>query len=360
MNNRDAISSIKGYDYQFFYFIYLILLNIDNDNYSFIYEGNEDIDIYIDDKLHSIIQIKYHNTINNTNNNEILTYDGGLTKVYLNFFQNYELLKNISKILYSITNEPLCILKTSPINYKKFIENNENNIYEILKYRKEYNNNDFILNHFCSLLKFEFIQDKTINILIKEISNEIEKSYLYTKLNNSIKIEYKKEYILSLLDKYIRINIYNQNKIPLKINELKKNIDNHIKNNYKEEYLINEIINMLNSNNSEILKERIINICIDDNNLINEYNLLKLKINNIDLLQKLQNDIYIKSLNLYNQLLNDDNEKLTIYNKCNIGHNIANILNKTKYTIKMNIILKNYYKKKFTKNKCNDFFKQIL
>ena len=29
-------------------------------------------------------------------------------------------------------------------------------------------------------------------MLIKEISNEIEKSYLYTKLNNSIKIEYKK------------------------------------------------------------------------------------------------------------------------------------------------------------------------
>jgi hypothetical protein len=133
MNNRDAISSIKGYDYQFFYFIYLILLNIDNDNYSFIYEGNEDIDVYIDDKLHSIIQIKYHNTINNINNNEILTNDGGLTKVYLNFFENYELLKNISKILYSITNEPLCILKTSPINYKKYIENN---IYKILKNRK--------------------------------------------------------------------------------------------------------------------------------------------------------------------------------------------------------------------------------
>jgi hypothetical protein len=72
----------------FFYFINLILLNIDNDNYSFIYEGNEDIDMYIDDKIYSIIQIKYHNSINNTIN-ENLTDKGGLKKVLLNFIEKY-------------------------------------------------------------------------------------------------------------------------------------------------------------------------------------------------------------------------------------------------------------------------------
>ena len=123
-NKRDAIPSIKGYDYQFFYFINLILLNIDNDNYSFIYEGNEDIDMYIDDKLYSIIQIKYHNSINNTIN-ENLTDKGGLKKVLLNFIEKYQKLKNISNIFYSITNEPECILKISPVNYKKYIENDK-------------------------------------------------------------------------------------------------------------------------------------------------------------------------------------------------------------------------------------------
>jgi len=343
-NKRDATSSIKGYDYQFYYFINLILLNIDNDNYSFIYEGNEDIDMYIDDKLYSIIQIKYHNSINN-NINENLTDKGGLIKILSNFIEKYQKLQNISKIIYSITNEPLCILKTSPINYKKYIENNTNNIYELLEKKPNFDN--FKLNHFCSLLKIEFIKNKTINILIEEISLLIEKSYLFTKLNNSIKIEYKKEYILSLLHKYIKTNIYNKYKKRLKIYELKKNINDDINNNYNEEYLINEIINMLNSSNSPILIERFVNICINDYNLINKYKLLKLKINDINLLQKIQNNIYDNSYKLYSNLLNDNTEKIIIYEKSKIGHNLANLLNKNKYTINFNLILKKYYEKKF-------------
>jgi hypothetical protein len=211
---------------------------------------------------------------------------------------------------------------------------------------KQFNFDNFKLNHFCSLLKIEFIKDKTINILIEEISLLIEKSYLFTKLNNSIKIEFKKEYILSLLHKYIRNNIYNKHKKQLKIYELKKIINDNINNNYNEEYLINEIISMLNSNNSPILTERFINICIkDNNNLINKYKLLKLKINDINLLQKLQNDIYDNSYKLYSKFLNDNTEKITIYEKNKIGHNLANILNKKNYTIKMNTILKKYYEK---------------
>jgi hypothetical protein len=352
-NNRDAISSIKGYDYQFFYFMNMILSNIDNDNVSFIYEGNEDIDLYIDDKLNSLIQVKYHNTENNINDNEILTIKGGLFKVFLYFRKNYEKLKNISKIIYSITNEPGCILKTSPKNYKNYILNNDNNIYDILKERKEYTKNDFKLNHFCTLLSFEFIQNKTINNLIDDILIKIENTFLYTKLNNSIKIDYKKEYILSLLDKYIRNIIYNNTKSQLKINKLKTNINNDINNNYTEEQLIDEIINMLNLNKSiilPILTERIVNLCINNNNLIIEYKLLKLNINDISLLEKLKNDIYDKSIALYNTLINDRLIILSIQEKKKIGHNIANILNVKKYTITMNSILQKYYTKKYINN----------
>lgn len=47
INKRDATPSIKGFDYQFYYLVNLIIMNINDDSYSLIYEGNEDIDIYI-------------------------------------------------------------------------------------------------------------------------------------------------------------------------------------------------------------------------------------------------------------------------------------------------------------------------
>jgi hypothetical protein len=59
-NNRDATASAKGYDYQFCYFMYLIVKHYNDETYSFEYEGNEDIDIYINNVLHTLVQVKYH------------------------------------------------------------------------------------------------------------------------------------------------------------------------------------------------------------------------------------------------------------------------------------------------------------
>lgn len=81
-NPRDATSSAKGYDYQLCYLMRLIAIHYKDDEYSFQYEGEEDIDIYSDDKLITPIQVKYHSTPNSKNPNEKLDKDGGLTKVF--------------------------------------------------------------------------------------------------------------------------------------------------------------------------------------------------------------------------------------------------------------------------------------
>jgi hypothetical protein len=206
--------------------------------------------------------------------------------VYIYFLENYETLKNITKIKYSITNEEKCNLITSPKEYEAYIKNN-NNLYTILKDRKEFfdidtiiehrikckdtntilkhrkecNESDAILKHFCDILEFEFIPDKSINDIINDITKLIETSYLHTKLNTNIKSDYKTEYILSLLHRHIRSLIYSQNKVIIKIKEFCDKIHNEITNNYKEAILIDEIVELLNLQDispvSTLLKNRI-------------------------------------------------------------------------------------------------------
>jgi hypothetical protein len=345
-NLRDATASAKGYDYQMCYLMYLIVSNINNASYSFIYEGNEDIDVYINDRLHTLIQVKYHSSLENSVNEKLDT-DGGLTKVYKNFVKKYQTLKSISQIKYSITNEEKCKLITSPKSYELCIKG-EGNIYNILKDRKEYDEDNDILKHFCSLLKFEFISDKSVNLLIEEISKMIETTYFYTKMNTNLKAQYKTEYLLSLLHKYVRNIIYASTKHPLQIKNLVDSIHKDISNNYTEDMLINEIILLLNSNKSPIsplLTNRIVDVCIADKNLVNEYKLLKLNIENSETLQRLQSDIHKKSISLFNQLLNDRGESLNSIEKKKITHSIAHILNSKHYTSNMNKRLKEYYSK---------------
>jgi hypothetical protein len=347
-NKRDATASAKGYDYQFCYLMNLIVSHYNDETYSFEYEGNEDIDIHINNNLHTLIQVKYHSKLDNLNENEILTKNGGLTKVYNYFLENYEKLQNITKIKYSITNEKDCKLITSPKIYEEYIKSNKN-IYDILKDRSEFNENDSILKHFCNILEFDFIPDKSIADIIDDIRILINASYLYTKLNTNIKSEYKTEYILSLLHKNIRKYIYSQPKCIIQIKDIIENIKNQINNNYKEEILIDEIIELLNSQDitqiSTLLKNRIINITINDTSLINKYKLLRLKTNNIDLLNTLKNNIHKESIILFSNLLSDKNENLSQKEIKRISHSISHILNSSQFTTKMNTKLKKYFKK---------------
>ena len=335
INKRDATPSIKGFDYQFYYLVNLIIMNINDDSYSLIYEGNEDIDIYINNNLHTIIQIKYHSNLSK-NTNETLK---GLDKVLKNFINNYNELKDISKIIYSITCDNESELITSPKKYKNYILDNKN-IYDLLfNHYENYDKN--ILLHFCNILQFEFIKDKPITLLIDDILNEIEKNYFNTKLNTTLIIQYKKFYIFSLIIEYINNIIYSNEKNKIIIKEIKNYINIQITKEYSENILLDELILLLNKN-KEIITEVFINKIIENIDLINEYKLLKLI--NIDI-ENIKKDIHNKTLNLFNKLLNDNTNNLTFKEIKNISHNISNILNSKNNTKNLNIILKEYLNK---------------
>jgi hypothetical protein len=335
INKRDATPSIKGFDYQSYYLVNLIIMNINDDSYSLIYEGNEDIDIYINNNLHTIIQIKYHSNLSK-NTNETLK---GLDKVLKNFINNYNELKDISKIIYSITCDNESELITSPKKYKNYILDNKN-IYDLLfNHYENYDKN--ILLHFCNILQFEFIKDKPITLLIDDILNEIEKNYFNTKLNTTLIIQYKKFYIFSLIIEYINNIIYSNEKNKIIIKEIKNYINIQITKEYSENILLDELILLLNKN-KEIITEVFINKIIENIDLINEYKLLKLI--NIDI-ENIKKDIHNKTLNLFNKLLNDNTNNLTFKEIKNISHNISNILNSKNNTKNLHIILKEYLNK---------------
>ena len=335
INKRDATPSIKGFDYQSYYLVNLIIMNINDDSYSLIYEGNEDIDIYINNNLHTIIQIKYHSNLSK-NTNETLK---GLDKVLKNFINNYNELKDISKIIYSITCDNESELITSPKKYKNYILDNKN-IYDLLfNHYENYDKN--ILLHFCNILQFEFIKDKPITLLIDDILNEIEKNYFNTKLNTTLIIQYKKFYIFSLIIEYINNIIYSNEKNKIIIKEIKNYINIQITKEYSENILLDELILLLNKN-KEIITEVFINKIIENIDLINEYKLLKL----INIyIENIKKDIHNKTLNLFNKLLNDNTNNLTFKEIKNISHNISNILNSKNNTKNLHIILKEYLNK---------------
>lgn len=347
-NKRDATAPAKGYEYQLCYLMQLIVSKINDESYSFVYEGNEDIDVYKNNIIDTLIQIKYHSTSGNKCINENLDINGGLGKVYKNFVKEYEKLNNISQIIYSITNEHNCKLITSPKNYESYILNKKD-IYEILKDKKGFTDNDDILQHFCRIVVFEFIPDKSINCIIEEVSKNIESTYFYTKMNNTLKAQYKTEYLLSLLHKYIRKNIFSSTKKKIQIKNIVDTIKDDILKNYNEDTLISEIILLLNSDAGSpiisFLINRLVTACILDNNLVNEYKLLKLRKIEMVTLHKLQSDIHKKSIFLFNKLLNDSNETLTPSETKKISHSIANILNSKGYTTNINPVLKTYFNK---------------
>jgi hypothetical protein len=167
-----------------------------------------------------------------------------------------------------------------------------------------------------------------------ETSKCIESTYLYTKMNNTLKAQYKTEYLLSILHKYIRNIIYSNEKKRIYIKNIMDDMKDDVSKNYNEDTLMNEIILLLNVNNSlsPILINRIVDVCILDDNLVNEYKLLKLKRIGTETLQKLQLDIHKKSISILHKLVNEKGKILSLSEIKEITHSIANILNSKNYT----------------------------
>lgn len=346
-NSRDATASIAGYEYQFLNFLILIIDNINDNNISFKYEGHEDIDKYIFNELNSTIQVKYHYTANNTKPNEFFNSNNsnsGFFKVFKYYRDNYKKLNNISQIIYHIGINDNNILITDPVIFSEFIKtNNTLDFYDkiITDYPIwEYNEDLNIFESFMDKLKFEYVENISIKTLNDTIFSKIEQSYFDTTLNNNIKIEYKKHYILSLLINYIQEIIYNEsnNKI-IEINKIKNYINTKIENDYDENKLIDEIIQKLDNNiNSTIMKDIIINKLSDKlfyyKDLENLYKLLNKSINNKSLYKDLQYKIHNVSINIYNRLL----MKNKIPNNKDIktiSNSISKILNNRRNTQKI-------------------------
>jgi hypothetical protein len=349
-NSRDATPSIAGYEYQFLNFLSLIIDNInDNNNIYFKYEGHEDIDKYICNKLNSIIQIKYHYTTNNSNSNELFNPDNsksGFFKVFKYYSDNYEELNNISQIIYHIGINDNNNLITDPIIFSEFIKtNNTLDFYDkiITNYPNWVYNEDLnIFESFMNKLKFEYVENISIKTQNDIIFSKIEQSYFNTTLNNNIKIEYKKHYLLSLLINYIQEIIYNNdenNNRKIEINKIKTYINAKIKNDYDENILIDEIIQKIDNNiNSTIMKNTLINKLSEKliyyKDLENLYKLLNKSINNKSLYKDLQYKIHNVSINIYTNLLNQN--KLTDKNHIKtISNSISKILNDNRNTQKI-------------------------
>jgi hypothetical protein len=349
--NKDATSSFAGYEYQFLYYIELIIDNINNNvnNISFNYEGIEDINIYIDDILNKSIQIKYHfKKESNDSSNQILNPNNksGFYKVFENFVNNYDKMKNIDKIIYSISTNIDVELKTSPKIFKNIIENNDiEELKDIIntKYPKYIEDKDIYLS-FINKIEFEYIKDKQINDILNNIYIKIENSYFNDCLNKDIKIAYKTQYLFSLLTNFIISIIFNKeninNKI-IKISDIISYIKTNIKKDYNENILIDEIINMISFNNSNnqndinlLLINKLTDELINSKDLENLYKLLNKSINNKSLYKDLQYKIHNVSINIYTYLLNKNKIKNNKDIKT-ISNSISKILNNRRNTQKI-------------------------
>jgi hypothetical protein len=317
--SRDATENFKGYEYQYYYFIKIIVEDFNNINY-IIFEGCEDIDIMYKNNKYKIIQVKYHTT---KKSKEGFGKHSGLTKVinaYMNDYKdnNNNSIKNkneINEILYLVNNENIL---DSP-KFKELCNNNYEYNLKLLsnKYTKYINN----IEDFTKKLKVINIDNKNISTTINEILESIDTSDFYNFGSNH---EYKKELVLCKLTKNIIEHIGNSTKKELYLNNLFDEIKKQLDNNYTIDYLVQEIISGLNSEN-HIIKYQFEQIMT--NNFLSKLNLKYL----YQLLNKsndnINNNIKFIIINKILKQINNVNDINYSNFKYIIGH-LHNLVNK--------------------------------
>jgi hypothetical protein len=191
---RSASSSYKGYTYQRIRLLNLIFCeyyssNEDQLNSIFFKEEElEDIDIYKTNIINGNNEIHlYQEKYLNSNTNESLNINSGLTKVLISHYDN----NKITKINYEVISTTGEINKSNKLEFFFKLINDENNNYLIGK---------FIILNFCNSKLFSNITNYDKFLLV--IKNKSNNNFIEI-INDKIKYEND--------DKNKRINIYKLN-----------------------------------------------------------------------------------------------------------------------------------------------------
>jgi hypothetical protein len=328
---RDATNSFKGYEFQYYYFIEKILEEYKNINY-IIFEGCEDIDIMYNNNKYSIIQVKYHSANDPT---EGCGTDSGFTKVLNSYMKNNYIDKyknNINEIVYFINNEN----KLNSPEFKKNIIKNDDN--RILFLQKKYSDYDIsLITEFSNKLIVINNDNININNIINKILNLIDTNIFFDIGENNL---YKKEIILCKLTKKLINHIFNSDDKKLYLNKLFDEIKIDINNDYTLDFLQNEIICGLKSNNNIIIHQ---SINILNTNILYNFELIKLykilEIITIKNESKLENNIKII---IINKIMDNIKTSFNYTNFSNIKFIMSHInqllINKKHHIIGENVI----------------------
>ena len=345
-NKRNATKSALGYDYQFCYFLYLTIKYYVNGDTTITlkYEGNEDIDVYRNEILDELIQVKFHTSISAS---EGFGKDDGLFKVFKHFATNFHELEDVPTITYLVAIGESTTL-SGPLS--PFLEGNKTNedLYKhLIKQNCFMEFKDYITS-FCDKIQFKLISNETMSTIIDRLSILIqENNYLNSKLNTGTMLQFKNEYFISLIHRYAREHILSETS--LNIFEMINSINEDISTEYTAIKLLDDTISLLNNENpSEMilaLQNKLIVSCKSIKDLEIEYRLLKLKIINNDILDSLKRSIHDHSIIIYCKLLNEIPDSITNKQRSKIARNIANLFNKTRFTMTMDNELCKYYRK---------------
>ena len=377
--SRDAISAIKGYEYQWYFFIKMLIDKYNDSNYSFIYEDDEDIGIYKNNNLIELVQVKHHSSSKSS------CEKTGLIKVYNSFKSNYKSDKytSLEKIRYIVSYE--CKdSKLSPLSLTNCT--NKDITFDTLKklgwktYTKSnvFDINDDSFEPFCKKLVVQQINSSSIISLTDEILNEIVSSnYFDTNLRGEI-IEYKKHYLYSLLMYTIKSQIFTSegSKPHITLSTVVKSInDKYLKHGYTSEDLVKSLkdlledeckhhINKFKDNESvKILKyTKTYNIYEIVSSIHWPYMYNLLTIENIPdayiehhkrALIKVRSNICKESLKLLSEMIIDSDESIENSDELyKIIRYLKTLTDNRKNKVKrINKIIYNYYIKKYNNNK---------
>lgn len=336
-NDRCAINSARGYDFQLCYFIYMIANHFDKMSHSFVYEGEEDIDVYTNNSISEIIQVKHKTTTP-----EDLGKDSGLFKVFDNFRNKYDRLCHIKLVRYFIAYDKGYNLVETKDAYKQFILHKKGDIYIILNENSHFNVDRDILKTFCDKLTIEYMPNKSVSDIENDIASIVETSnYFNTKLSTNINIQFKTEYIMSLLHHFVRDKVYN--KLPVTISDVNDYIKTKISQDYTEEKLFDEIIEIIKINTNTAVNCFFIRRLIKQVDLVKRYKLLE--VSNIDNETQmiLRKNIHADSIHKYSELLLKCNE-MSNTEMSNISTSISALLRKGKSTKHIHPVLEKYCK----------------
>ena len=224
---RDATSSAMGYDYQFWYaFNCLVDKIMDKENYKYEigYEDYEDISIYYDGKLDTVIQVKYHGIADEPL--QSVYENSGFYKVVKAFYNNFSHLKDVNRIIYSVSSAPSVNIKYSPCSFKECMIGKKN-ISDLMSTHSYYTNEIDKLKIFCEKVVLEEKVEIKITDVINQICENISMNYLNTYIKDT-DYRFKTQYILYWINNYMRDVFFNKDKKPIKIQTLLNKLNEHL------------------------------------------------------------------------------------------------------------------------------------